>query len=255
MRKILVFLCCVGALLISPQLWTQEEQCASTGPFDNATQYLGTRITLKILLVEFTDVPHRTVPVTYTKVDFENMLVSQDIYVDPMRTPDNDEVFGSLADYFRKMSWGNLQVEGHVVNNAVGGFPVWIGLYGPKLDYHHYRRDFLTDAITAAQAAGLDVSTSTYAKLAIVYAGNTYFQRLGLNPQAFGDVYIMGELQGRPPNQENPTDRFSRIGFHCHEFAHTVGIDHSSGSRADVMQAGMRNGPDNYGAAPAPLCP
>jgi hypothetical protein len=37
--------------------------------------------------------------------------------------------------------------------------------------------------------------------------------------------------------------------------AYPLGIGHASGSRADLMQAGTRNGPNHRGAAPAPLNP
>ncbi len=62
----------------------------------------------------------------------------------------------------------------------------------------------------------------------------------------------MSELEDNPMDQESSGAKFARIGTHCHEFAHTLGIKHSSGSRADLMEAGNRNG--NY-AAPAPLNP
>jgi M6 family metalloprotease-like protein len=240
MKKFLALLYFVSVVLAGQPLYAQEGECTATGPFDNSTQYLDTDITLKILLVEFTDVVHRS---GYSKDDFENMLVSSGIYVTPMRTPDDDEVFGSLSDYFRLMSSGNLRVNGYVVNRDVGGLPEWIALYGTKLEYHNNQRSIFSDAVTAAQAAGLDVSTpNDYVKLAIIYAGEIAWNG-GLNPMAGWSQYIMSELQGA---------RFARIGIHCHEFAHTIGIDHSSGSRADLMQAGTRNG---NGAAPAPLIP
>jgi hypothetical protein len=67
----------------------------------------------------------------------------------------------------------------------------------------------------------------------------------------------MGELMESYilPNREVANAKFSRIGMHCHEFAHLIGIGHASGSRADLMEAGSRNGPNNRGAAPAPLNP
>jgi len=54
---------------------------------------------------------------------------------------------------------------------------------------------------------------------------------------AGGNMYIMSERQDRPYGQENGTDKFSRIGIHCHEFAHLLGIGHTDGSRADVARS------------------
>lgn len=245
-------------LTVLPAAATSADTCATTAA-SNSTQYINASITLKILLVEFTDVHHRTSPSAYTKADFENLLGSSGVYVSPnMYSPDGEEVYGSLRDYYSKMSSGNVTVTATVVNNLIKGVPVWISLPNTKGYYHsfqYWNTPFFTDAIAAAVAAGLDVSTSSTVKLVIVYAGNTYFLLRGLNPQAIGDMYNMGERQDNPANQENPGDKFSRIGIHCHEFAQVLGIGHASGSRADLMQAGTRNGPNHRGAAPAPINP
>ena len=88
----------------------------------------------------------------------------------------------------------------------------------------------------------------------IIYSGNLYLCGGGLNPNADERMYIMSELQGMPYGQEIATATFSRIGTHCHEFAHTIGVGHTSGSRADLMESGTRNG-SVTGNAPAPLNP
>ncbi|MDI6804984.1 MAG: hypothetical protein QME58_14300 [Bacteroidota bacterium] len=216
-------------------------------------QYINSTITLKILLVEFTDIRHQTSPSAYSKDDFENMLVTSGSYVYPiMLTPDGDQVYGSMRDYFQKMSSGNLTINGLVVNTTNGNTPNWVLLPHNKQEYQNYTYDIFSDAINIATLQGLDVSNSATVKLSIIYAGNIYFNFGGLNPRASGNSYIMSEREGRPYTQENLGDKFARIGVHCHEFAHLIGIGHSSGSRADLMEAGRRNG---NGAAPAPLNP
>jgi len=245
----------------SVALKANESQCPANGP-GNSVHYLSSTLTLKILLVQFTDVTCKkyfgSIP-KFSKADFEDALGSDGVYVSPNRTtPDGDVVYGSLHDYFRKMSSGNLMVNAVLLNNLDDdlGLPVWLNLPGTK---HSYDAgdwwDFYRAVLDAATASGINIGTlGDLNKLAIVYAGNRY-NNYSLNPQVpyiGADVYTMSELENSPFNQEHGGAKFSRIGTHCHEFAHTLGINHSCGSRADVMEAGNRNG--NY-AAPAPINP
>jgi len=267
MRKISSFCKLVIAIFIPITVYLNAaEKCPNTG-YTN-TQFINSTITLKILLVEFPDVRHRLVPTAYTKNDFEKLLVSYGSYVSPNNySPDGDAVYGSMGDYFQKMSSGNLNITGNVINTVTGGIINWIVLPHNKSYYHSFRAQgspIFNDALNAAINQGLSVSTTDY--LAIIYAGTTYFFNSnlfpigpgGLNPMASDKHYIMGERmpnQGDPEGTEMTNAKFSHIGIHCHEFAHTIGIKHSSGSRADLMEAGTRNGLENCGSAPAPLNP
>ena len=239
-------------------------KCPVTG-VGTSKQFINTGVTLKILLVEFSDVKHRTSPSAYTKTNFENLLVSSGIYVSPnMYGPDNNElVYGSLADYYQQMSSGNLLISGYVVNNVQNNVPIWVTLSNTKSNYNSGSFwTFVNDAINTATTQGLNVGglSNSSVMMVIIYAGNLYWGG-GLNPAANGipgTIYIMSERNGDPKNQENSTDVFGRIGAHCHEFAHLLGITHTTGSRADVMDAGRKNGPNSggsNGAAPAPLNP
>ena len=219
-------------------------------------------IHLKILLVEFQDVQcrqdnSRRFP-RYTGKDFEDLLGSEGIYVSPlMHSPDGDLVYGSMNDYYRAMSGGAMKINAFLINRAdsTTGLPIWVRLPFTKQYYDKDSGDVIfTDSKLAASALGLDTTTAEDTKLAIIYAGNLYYNAGGLNPVALGNSYIMSELQELAYNQEEPRTRFSRIGIHCHEFAHTIGIGHSSGSRADLMHSGTRNG-SVAGNAPAPLNP
>ncbi len=161
------------------------------------------------------------------------------------------------------MSNGKLTITGNVLNTANGSdIPNWISLADTKA--HYASGSFLTfisDAKNAASLSGISIGTldDTH-KLVIIYAGNIHFGD-GLNPVANsinGTTYIMSERNGNPINVENGSDAFGRIGVHCHEFGHLIGIGHTTTSRAGIMDAGRRNGPvlnGSNGSAPAPLSP
>ena len=237
--------------------------CVAPAPVTGASSFPG-EIHVKILLVEFSDVQCAKsddgLTPRYSARDFEDLLGSEGTYMSPrMFSPDGDEVHGSMNDYFRAMSGGKLQLRSSVVNrlNPDGMTPKWLRLARTKTFYHAFSWDnspFFAEAKKAAADSGLDVSTPVDVRLVMIYSGNLYHCGGGLNPNAGERVYIMSELQGIPYGQEVATATFARIGTHCHEFAHTIGVGHTSGSRADLMESGTRNG-SVTGNAPAPLNP
>jgi M6 family metalloprotease-like protein len=240
-----------------------DMDCVAQAPVTGASLF-PSEIHVKILLVEFSDVQcaksdDGQTP-RYTARDFENLLGSEGTYASPrMFSPDGDEVHGSMNDYFRAMSGGKLRLRASVVNrlNPDGTTPTWLRLAETKAYYHGipwFSCPFFKKAKQAATDSGLDVSTPVDVRLVIIYSGNLYHCGGGLNPNAGERVYIMSELQGIPYGQEVAAATFSRIGTHCHEFAHTIGVGHTSGSRADLMESGTRNG-SVTGNAPAPLNP
>jgi M6 family metalloprotease-like protein len=237
----------------------KAQQICCSQRSSTSQQFLNSTINLKILLVGFTDIgPQKNIDGVpkYTKTDFEDLLGSFATYVSPGKySPDGDPLYGSMEDYFSKMSSGNVTINASLLNHVdpESDRPVWVGLTHSKSYYSYNFVIFSSsEALAAAELAGLDVSTSSNTKLAIIYAGN--ISNGGLTPEAIGDMYIMSEVQGRPYNQENSSDKFSRIGIHCHEFAHLLGLGHASGSRADLMDRGIRNG-SVEGNAPAPINP
>lgn len=256
---VIMFLLMLSTPLISQVRNTHEGSMCTTAATAASAQLNDTTINLAILLVQFTDVRCRmdangTSP-RYASSDFENLLGSQGVYVSPgMRSPDGDEVFGSMNDYFINMSGGRLRVHAYVINrrDSLNGKPVWITLGHTKQYYQARAFDIFDDSFEAAVEAGLDPQPTDDTHLVTIYAGNTFFGLGGLNPRAWTSSYIMSEVQGRPYDQELADAKFSRIGIHCHEFAHTIWIGHSTGGRADLMYGGTSNG-SVEGNAPAPL--
>ncbi|HPI37586.1 MAG TPA: T9SS type A sorting domain-containing protein [Ignavibacteriaceae bacterium] len=271
----------LAILLIAFQnVFAQEANIPSwpcTGSSSSSTKYINSTLTLKVILVEFSDIKHRNpsqdgLP-EYTYDDFENLFFSNGIYASPnMYSPDNKQVFGSLHDYYNKMSDGNLNITGYVLNNDNNSdnIPDWIELDYNKSYYNDdYYTTFYNEVITKAIAQGLNVGgLGTYVKLAIVYAGHAYRQTSsesepsGLTPRAFSNNYIMSEQFApyAPYNSEHPNRNFSHIGIHAHELGHLLGFPdlyYSSNNNGwwDLMAAGNYNGPTYSGACPAPINP
>jgi hypothetical protein len=78
-----------------------EFVCATDSTItDEVGELVATTWTLKILLVEFSNVTHNTNPY-YTYTDWENLFFSENVYVSPnMYSPDGEPVFGSMRDFF-----------------------------------------------------------------------------------------------------------------------------------------------------------
>jgi M6 family metalloprotease-like protein len=238
-------------------------------------------ITIKILLVEFQDVKHRnpsypsnlSLP-AYTYDDFYNLFFSENKYFSPnMYSPDGEELFGSISDYYRIMSDNNLIIDGYVLNKDLDydNIPDWITLGKAKSYYDNDRGDqFIKDSKEKAKSLGLDISKDENMFLAIIYAGHSYRSwRKTLNPEAFYDTheYIMGERfapfapyrEERDDSAINKVATFSHIGIHVHEIGHLLGLDDLEGGFDNyywcLMSKGAFNGPNQAGACPAPINP
>ncbi|MEJ2627207.1 MAG: T9SS type A sorting domain-containing protein [bacterium] len=200
----------------------------------------------------------------YSISDFEEMFFSSGTYVSPNEySPDGEDVFGSMRDYLSIMSDGEFTVTGYVLNDDQGdGTPEWLTLPQTKSYYDsHSGSTFTTDVFNAASTAGLNTSTNSTTKLAIIYAGQAYRgDNSGLWPRAFqySGYYINSELfeEGAPFHSEHANAKFQEIGINVHEFLHLAGLpDLGANGFFDVMNAGSYCGPNSRGACPAPLNP
>lgn len=220
---------------------TDSADIESVGELINATW------TLKVLLVEFSDVKHRNPndhrKPAYTFDDWNDLFFSEGEYVSPnMYCPDEKVVYGSMRDYYKIISDGNFTLDGYVLNydDDEDGVPEWIEVPNTKSYYNQSSfGTFRSAAKNAAIAAGLDVSTSSTVKLAIVYAGQMYTGG-GLNPHKSGYEYIMSERFNRfgPNNDEDDDAVFCGIGIHAHEFGHLLGWYDAGGNTWELMSGG-----------------
>ena len=165
---------------------------------------------LSVILVEFSDVKHQNPNdwpmegLTGTKddgdedtedypeypvSDFENMLFG-DNYTD--ESPDGDEVYGSMRQYYEDMSRQRgtdttpYTINGSVVNQVLeddSNIPVWVTLGNTKSSFDSIEgrtkkqaRKIFRDAVLAAAESqqGIDTTTTATRKICIIYAGNRY---------------------------------------------------------------------------------
>ncbi|MFQ5605105.1 MAG: immune inhibitor A domain-containing protein [bacterium] len=183
--------------------------------------------TLKVLLVEFQDVKHRNPSQdgkpAYTFQNFEDLFFSSGTYTSS--SPDGEQVFGSMRDYYTQMSAGNFTLSGNVLNrdDDSDNVPDWLVLDYNKSAYTG-SRNVRTDALNKASAAGLNTSTNSTTKLVVVYAGNIWLAG-SLWPSAGSTQYVTCERFHWNDRGTDPTDApFSHIGIHAHEFGHLLGF-------------------------------
>lgn len=250
---------------------TQFEQEVQAVQLGSPSAPLSATFTLKVLLVEFQDVKHRNPnqdgKPAYTFQNFEDLFFSFGTYTNT--SPDGEQVFGSMRDYYHQMSNGDLVLTGYVLNrdDNSDNVPDWLVLDYNKSAYGSGSRNLFTDALNKAaqQTPPLDTSTGTYTKLVVVYAGNWWLSgSLWPAAQPSSNRYRMSErLYYNADGQELTNAPFTHIGIHCHEFGHLLGfLDLYTGGndhRWNLMNLGDKNGPSGIGgrttAAPAPFNP
>ncbi|MCI0555625.1 MAG: hypothetical protein L0287_32165, partial [Anaerolineae bacterium] len=201
----------------------------SANPSEPA-QVTATTYTLKVIMVEFQDIRgNGNGDRTWTRANFSNMLFSSNYYnteTNGVRSPapDNEDVYGSLRDYYDAMSNGNLIITGQILNGPKpgGDLPNWIRLSQTKGYYDSHSYTILqSEAIDSASHRGYDTSTGSTTKLVILYAGTMYLGQL--NPRNTGSSYIIFERwggRGQYGSAYDYTAPFGHIGIHAHEFGH-----------------------------------
>lgn len=193
----------------------------------------------------------------YTFQEFNLHLFSQDIYISPsIKTHDEEDVFGSLRDFFNENSYNKFDVTGQILNSQTNGIPNWVTLSETKQTW--VNRSINPQRLLDSTLAVSGISTSGYNKIILIYAGREVGG--GLNPATSGVggfVYQVGEKTGLQRGRAQTFDTFYGIGTHCHEFGHLIGLpdlrafsdpDHPRGiSEFSLMSAGNQGFMDgNY---------
>lgn len=155
---------------------------------------------LAVLLVEFPDVPG-----TYAPQDFEQLLFSEAYtYVSPAP---GEPAYGSMRDYYLKMSGGALSISGQVFD--------WVMADSSK-SYYERRANVRFEVLNKS-----GVNLNEFDGYAIVYAGTVGSSSGNLWPQTFS---AGGKLHYVMSEKWLPSYDFAPIGVHCHEFGHLLGL-------------------------------
>jgi|GEM_PF-2530951 len=170
---------------------------------------------LYILLVDFTDYTHLQGS-GYLASCFTDQLITDDTYNSTAGaiSPNNEDVYGSMRDYFEEQSLNEVIIEGELVNPLVGGYPTWVHLDNTKTYYDTYNL-IISDAIAeAAEELQWVWDPGISDRLGIIYAYDRWDNKL--RPTACNNIYVMSE--------QISVNNFANIGTHMHEFGHTIGM-------------------------------
>lgn len=201
----------------------------------------------------------------YYKAEFENMIFSNGSYFGTTPHPENEDVFGSLRDYYAEMSVNSYQITGknnqpHIVNPQDPNnpnLPEWLVLDYEMSYYESLEtwgiNGFLQVIYNEAVATYGSTEMGSYDVICFIYGGGV---RTGGNfrPKTRLEKYCMGEYE---------YGSFAHIGTHAHEYAHAAlgahdefeGDPDINPKNYSLMSAGMYNGPLYHSSCPAPLSP
>ncbi len=279
--------------LLSTEEWRNKIYKRNTYVLNKGINRINTltTCTLKIILVEFSDIKHsdsrywpmnpglygtaRANYTRYSRTDFTNMISSYNTY--NTTSPDGEPVYGSMNDYYKDMSNNNFSLVAQVANLDSAGYPRWVNMGTIKRYYMKPasgdEKQIWLDAISYLNAQqGVSVTADQNTKIVVIYAGNMYgtpqqTDSVGLNPRFINDGYqnvgyVMSEramAQSLGPYTENVAT-FAHIGSHCHEFGHVLGLGDHYGNCFHGYWSLMSQGNDKgsngmRGNCPAPMTP
>lgn len=178
-----------------------------------------TDLSLAIVLVDFTPNRRDNNPhppgLGYNYQSFYDLVFSNNTYKG--RSPDNEQVFGSVKDYYWEQTDNMYNVTGGIINSTNPSNlakPLWLTLPN-SIDY--YANNYST--ITILEFL-YDQTLLTYPQIAnydyigFIYGGEIYGGSLW--PHSYSvrsrKIYIMSEKKG---------GTFAHIGVHCHELGHS----------------------------------
>ncbi|MDZ7275129.1 MAG: hypothetical protein ONB50_15730 [candidate division KSB1 bacterium] len=254
-KQLLLALIC-GFAAMTTVADAQEGNCFGTpsatvsGP--NIRPSLPATISVGVILVEFTDRLHFTrtpdLPNGYLKLHFENMLFSDDFYYttpNSVTSPDGEDVYGSVKDWYQENSHGLIQITGQVVNPANGrGVLTWLNL-GSSATYLNNTYLMITTAIAQAVSNNWNCNYNIICVIASqdlngqsenTWHGSANFggpsdyripsTALPSGSPLFNYNNFMGcyNTFERARGVSTGTPTFRHVGVHVHEIFHTLGL-------------------------------
>lgn len=182
----------------------------------------------------------------YTMNDFQKLFFSENIY--NTTSPDGTPVYGSINDYYKKVSYGNVYIYGAVLNTIdANGKPNWYRANNNISTYSH--SSLVAEAKTKAIAAGF--IPANYSSICVIFAGPWGGSANNLWPSSSSTTWIMGERNSAWDGDYG----FASVGVHVHEYAHNLGLlDYRPGSQGCSPDYGngtggyLLMGYGNYGA-------
>ncbi len=173
---------------------------------------------LAIIGVEYPDVKHNP---KVTDKDWEDSMFSLGKYTDKSAT--GQQVFGSMNDYYKELSYGTFKIEGKFVG--------WVEASKKRMDYSSgsgtsagEKKSLLTEALDLyTKKAGKD-SLKEYDGVFFLYAGGrVQTTRGGLYWPHRANVSFGGRSLPYFIVQEGGTT-MNDISVFCHEFGHMLGL-------------------------------
>lgn len=205
---------------------------------------------LAILLVELADCPRPA----WGKQAWQEMLFSKESYT---RDADGQPAFGSVHDYYREQSGGQLDLEGKVFD--------WVSIPVKRSELERSqwfsiaaKRSLLNaavDRLLAREGAG---ALDAYDALGFIVSGPSA-EKYGTVLWPHSDAFVHGSRVWRYYLMHAGTQRFESIGVHAHEIGHVLGlpdeygVGHHAGSGIYCLMAiGNAGGWDDWVNASAP---
>jgi immune inhibitor A len=173
---------------------------------------------LAIIGIEYPDVKHNE---KIADKDWEASLFSVGKYTDKSAT--GQQVFGSMADYYKEISYDNLKVEGK--------FAGWVEVSKKRMEYSsgsgtssREKSSLLTEAMDKLLAKDKDALKDADGVF-FLYAGGS------VPNNTRGSLYWPHRASVRHNNKSWPYfivqeggDRMTNISVFCHEFGHMLGL-------------------------------
>ncbi|MBC6951683.1 hypothetical protein DWB58_27480, partial [candidate division KSB1 bacterium] len=167
----------------------------------------------------------------YTYQMYYDHLFGTNYRTDPYgkQTHDEEDLFGSLKEYFDEMSYGDLTITGDIINPHPDpdATPTFVTLTQTKAYWEG--QSISPAALLNAALAVSGYSISGYDKIVVIYAGRGGGS--GLQPAASGYpfksgyfVYQIHEKTSSDRGRTQTLGTFEGIGTHCHEFGHLLGL-------------------------------